>query len=308
MADFPRITLIIPTTGDPRVLEPLFDSIIKNTVGSYSVVILKQRTKHPAADYKKWKSMYKNWLFLDGTDNMILTARNTGILETYIPVNLPQGNQWFAEMDDDVILPPRWDEDMIKAAELKEDGVIFVPLIPFPFDMYYKDQVAVLPSRIWQSLFRNDLAELNAFYSEYVQVEEPKLKSCILPEYTFILRRNNISFPTTHFLWDTAFDVVRNASHANEDLMIRVKKYGASAYVVQSVMIFHRNLQRDIVHPRRYYAAADLRNYLTEKWPEYKLQFIKSALVTPGQAVKLEDAKINMAKGVPPNSVANRGA
>ncbi len=302
---FPRMNLIIPTTGDPIIIEPLLESIVKNTVGSYTVVILKQKTEHPEAKkvYEKWQNKYPEWKFLNGTDNMILTARNLGILENYIPVNPQEGEQWFAEMDDDIILPPNWDEDMIKAAEQKTDGVVFVPLLTFRSIMYYKDQVAILPQEIWTAFYKAKIDELNKFYSEYFSLANPILKECGLPEYTFIMRRNKSNFNILSLLWDTAFDAVRNASRANEELIMRLRKYKYSAWVVQSVMIFHRQCHRDFVHPKRHYAATTLSNYLSQKWPDYENDLLGKYLLADSEYNKVDNAKNNMPKGLPPNAI-----
>lgn len=301
----PRISLIIPTTGDPKILNPLLRSILRNTVGSYEVIILKQKTEHPKAKriYRFWQQRYPQWRFLNGTDNMILTARNLGILENYIPVSPQQDIQWFAEMDDDVILPPNWDEDMIRATEGAPDGAIFVPLLTFRSTMYYKDQVAILPQEVWAALYKAKIDELNKFYSKCFSPDKPILKECGLPEYTFIMRPNKPNLNVLPLLWDTAFDVVRNASRANEDLMMRLRKYKHSAWVIQSVMVFHRQLHRDRFHPKLHYAASTLSNYVLQKWPEYEDNLLPKYLLADSEYNKIDNAEKNMPRGLPPEAV-----
>lgn len=296
------ISLIIPTTGDPEIVEPLFQSIIQNTVGDYSVIVLKQEIAHPEAEitYRRWQIKCPEWRFLPGTERMILSARNIGLMESYIEEVTPGVEQWFAEMDDDVILPPHWDEDMIKAAEIIGEGEIFVPLLTFWAPMYYREQVAILPPEIWKALFRADIDKLNQFYSNSFRVEKPVFQPCPGPELCFLMRRQRSLIP---LLWDTAFDIQRQAAYSNKDLMMKLEKYSWSAWVVQSVLVFHRGVSYYRRHPKRAYANPTLRKYLFQKWPQCDLDQPKAVLKQVGGPEKEKDAQKNMPRGLPLEAV-----
>lgn len=298
MVEYARMNLVIPTTGDPKILDPLLESVIANTVGSYTVTILMQQTEHGLAQrtYRKWRELKPHWRFLHGTDNMILSARNLGMLENFLPWNPDEPEQFFAEMDDDIILPPGWDEDIVKAAKTKPYGALFVPLMTFKSDMNYKDQVVAVPEEIWKALANGDVATISKYYTLNMRTTEPAMKMCGMPEYSFIVRRGKYLLQT---LWDTAFDVVRNASRANEDIMLQLKKLNLEAWVVRSVAIFHYGYARDANHPLRHFSAHTLNDHLYKKWPEYNNSIIKEYVHVKGDNVKLEMAKANMVKEPP---------
>lgn len=292
------VDLIIPTTGDPEIVEPLFESIVRNTCGPYSVLVLKQEIAHPDADktYQKWKYKYPSWRFIQGTERMSLSARNIGLMESYVE-QCPEGyEQWFAEMDDDVILPPRWDEDMVKAAQAIGEGEIFVPLLTFWGPLYYRKQLAILPPEIWKAMFDGDIDKLNDFYSDSFRVEEPVFQPCPGPELCFLMRRHRSLIP---LLWDTAFDIQRHMAYANKELMLRLEKHKWSAWIVQSVLVFHRGFGTRRRHPKQGYAGPTLRQYLFQKWPECDMEKPKDVMMSRGGLDKQEDARRNMPKGLP---------
>jgi len=297
MVEYARSTLIIPTTGNPKIVEPLFESIIKNTKGSYSVWAIKQQIQHEDAEecYEKWQGKKPLWNFIPGNDNMILSARNIGLLDSYIPYNHIEPERWYFEMDDDIVLPPNWDEDIIRNAETKPDGAIFVPLMTFKSDLNYKDQVVALPKLIWEAMENGNVEMISDFYSKTLQTDKIKLKQCILPEYSFIMRSNKYLLP---LLWDTAFDVVRNASRANEDLMLRLHKLQAKAYIIRTVIIFHYARHRDEKHPLRHFCAGTLSEYFEEKHGKPGNVLLKKALRSNGDHYKKHHAQVNMVKKV----------
>jgi len=199
-------------------------------------VVLVSNSEDGEAEAKE-RSLQKEFpfTFLTNKSLMVLTARNQGTK------HLLNSCQYFAEMDDDILVTPHWLDRITNVMESDHSIGIAVPLLPFSAVVWYKEQVVALPKHVKDAIIliagcqTSETVALDMYWESTFANKKSSYKKLSIPEVSLMVKSKKAV--EAGLWWDEHLDGV--VLLANADLARRTREAGLKLVTVKNSFVFH---------------------------------------------------------------------
>lgn len=254
--------IIIVTYRRPvAFLRLVLERIFKYS-GKVEVVLVSNSEDEEAIKSERALQSEFPFAFLTNKSLMVLSARNQGTKHLF------NSCDYFAEMDDDMLVTPNWLERILNVMESDPSIGIAVPLLPFSPAVWYQAQVVAMPDEVRKAMtsiqryqnFNTDV--LDKFWEETFLNKKSSYKKVSIPEVSLQVRSKKAV--EAGLWWEEQMDGA--VGPANAELARRTREAGFKIIAVKNSFVFHLQTSThwafQVAHP-------EIAGPMREAWRQY---------------------------------------